>query len=309
MRLFVPAILALAAVSTAFADQQQHNNLLAKREPDVAGFFSDVGAAVDNLLGHAAEDETTPTPAATSKVNSKESATSASPTSVASTTTKDDGEDKDATTTSAKTSKTKESDETKASSTPKTTATTDHDDATTKDDENDENDEDTDEEDNNATSATGEACSKENEIQCVGTNQSTYRKCDGSNWIAQTCGSGNVCGLDDAGKTACITKAAANREKCSTKGQQRCVGTNSPKYQECNGNVWVDSKCGKQDFCIAGDNNTVKCGTSAADATSVPYTMVGVSAFVPNPNTASSTMATMAVTLVAAFTIALVAGI
>ncbi|ORX73900.1 hypothetical protein DL89DRAFT_289588 [Linderina pennispora] len=300
MKLFVPAILVLTAVSTTFAEQQGHNQLV-KREPDVAGFFSSVGQAVGDFFGHAAtDDETTAASPATSKSSSKAPATTAPPTTAASPTT-DDGNVTD--TKDTKTSKTKDNDtdKTKATSTPKTTAAT-----TDTDEEPTENNTDNEDEEDTTPSPTGATCSKDGEIQCVGTGSSSYQKCDGSNWIAQTCGSGNVCGKDDAGKTACITKAAANREKCSVKDQQRCVGSGSTKYQECNGNVWVDSKC-DSGFCIP-DGNKVKCGTNSTDATSVPYQMVSMTGYVPT-NTASGTAASMAFAAAAAFAIALVAGI
>ncbi|KAJ1731277.1 hypothetical protein LPJ72_004023 [Coemansia sp. Benny D160-2] len=150
---------------------------------------------------------------------------------------------------------------------------------------------------------TGESCSTDNEKRCPAGSAlvATYQQCIDGVWTDQSCDKDNVCGKNNDGDIACVSKEQATTvlDPCSTKDDVRCDSTDPAKYQTCDGKYWQDGSCGGSNVCKIVNNDAV-C-INSADATKSgadvsDYTLIEPSAFVPE-SAAKSLLATRATTV------------
>ncbi|KAJ2665362.1 hypothetical protein IWW48_000251 [Coemansia sp. RSA 1200] len=315
MRLsFTTAVLGMAALAAASANSEgsgpgsdgvrlvgkfpkRQNNILDNIQSNVNQAWGDVQDFFG--IGHANDDSATDSQAAAnddSPATKAEDSSAAAPAtthsrSSATPTTADDASNDDRETTTKHAATTddaagSDSDKESSESSEKTTKTTRTTDKTSE-----------------SPTPTGESCSNDNEKRCPAGSAlvPTYQQCIDGVWTNQSCDKNNVCGKNNDGDIACVSKDQATTvlDPCSTKDDVRCDSTDPAKYQTCDGKYWQAGSCGGNNVCKIVNNDAV-CINSAdatkSDGDVSDYTLIEPSAFVPE-SAAKSVLATRATTI------------
>ncbi|KAJ1666989.1 hypothetical protein IW140_002201 [Coemansia sp. RSA 1813] len=133
----------------------------------------------------------------------------------------------------------------------------------------------------------GDPCSTDKEMRCPSGSAlvSTYQQCLDGVWTNQSCDNNNVCGKDNKGNVACVSKEQATKvdSPCSNKGEVQCDATNPNKYQSCDGSNWQTGSCNNNLMCKIVNSAPVCINSDEATQSGAAsdYTIIEPSAFVP----------------------------
>ncbi|KAJ1992282.1 hypothetical protein GGI26_002434 [Coemansia sp. RSA 1358] len=297
---FIATAFAAATAAAASDGPASPIGLVPKRDSIGQAIQSNINQAMDNIgdffgVGHDGSDDDNNNNAASSstqKTSSKTSAASSSSSTAASSPTNKDSQAQ------SDSSPTKSSTQTNASST-----------SSSDDDANSSNSRSSSSSSASPTPS-GESCSKNGDKRCPSSGSSTYQQCIKGVWTNQTCDDNNVCGKNNDGDIACVSKDQATvvLESCSTKKEERCDPSDNTKYQRCDGKYWQSGSCSNSNVCLMV-NNSANCVDPAAltDTGNLQsYTLFEPSAYVAKTSTASVMRVALG-SAAAAFAIALAA--